>query len=288
MHRFVDSRIRVLEVVTKSALSPSGLPGLDYALNPYIGCCHGCLYCYAKEYTRFRDVVDNWGYLVVVKRNIADVLLKEVKRFRRGVVGLGTITDGYQPVEAVYKLSRRCIEILAENGFRVSVQTKSSLVLRDIDLFKVYRELIDIGVTITSVYNSSPMRLLEPFSTPPEARIEALRRLSAEGIKTWIFYGPIVPGYNDKLDEIEKIIRIAKETRSIVYFDKLRVKKFMWRSRELAELAKRSIGYDWSTLLNKVFSLCRIYGVECRTGFEPGEEHLESQETLDRYFSKER
>jgi len=211
-------KIQIVEVDINNALSRSGLPDLDYALNPYIGCLHGCLYCYAKMYTRFRNVVDNWGYIVIIKRNLIDVLSREVKRFRKGVVGLGTITDGYQPIEAIYKLSRKSIEILVENGFRVSIQTKSSLILRDLEILKRYRDFIDIGITITSTSNSSLIKLLEPFSSPPTARIEALKRLSIEGIKTWIFYGPVIPGYNDSIEELLKIISLAKETkRHVIY-----------------------------------------------------------------------
>lgn len=276
-------RFRVIEINVESTLSKSGLPDLDYALNPYVGCSHGCLYCYARDYTNRRDVVDNWGYVVGVKRNLIEVLGREVRRVRRGVVGLGTITDGYQPVEAIYKLSRKAIEILVENGFRVSIQTKSSLVIRDIDVLKRYRDYVDVGITITSTRNSSPMKLLEPFSSPPSARIETLKRLASEGIKTWIFYGPIIPGYNNTISEVMEILRIAKETNSIVYFDKLRVKRFMWRDKTLSQLARKSLDYNWSTFFQKAYDLCREMGVECKSGFDS--ERKEDTKSLDTFFS---
>uniref|UniRef100_A0A7C5Z010 Radical SAM protein n=2 Tax=Ignisphaera aggregans TaxID=334771 RepID=A0A7C5Z010_9CREN len=171
-------RFRIIEVEVKQALSKSGLPDLDYALNPYVGCVHGCLYCYAKAYTRYKKVVDNWGRIVLVKKNLIPTLLREVKKVKKGSVGIGTITDPYQPVEAIYKLSRRSIEALAENGFKISIQTKSSLILRDIDILRMYRDIVDVGITITSTFNTSPMILLEPYSSPPKARIETLRKLS--------------------------------------------------------------------------------------------------------------
>jgi DNA repair photolyase len=281
-------RFRVLEVNITTALSRSGLPDLDYALNPYIGCSHGCLYCYAKEYTRFSEVAENWGWVVVVKRNLLDVLAKEVKRVRRGVVGLGTITDAYQPIEALYKLSRKAIELLAVNGFSISIQTKSSLILRDLDVLKRYSKQIDVGFTITSTKIDSEMRVLEPFSSPPMARIEALKRLAREGIKTWVFYGPIVPGFNDDLEEIAEVLQIAKEIGSAVYFDKLRVKKFMWRNSLLAELAKKSLEYNWGRFMDRVLALCQELGVECRYGFEYAEEgaSVEHYKTLDEYISR--
>ena len=280
-------RFRIVEVNVGSALSKSGLPDLDYALNPYVGCSHGCLYCYAREYTRFSDVADNWGLVVVVKRNLLEVLSREIKKVRRGVVGLGTITDGYQPVEAIYKISRRAIEVLAESGFNVSIQTKSTLILRDLDVLKRYSNQVDVGFTITSTRMDSKMLLLEPFSSPPKARIEALKKLSREGVKTWIFYGPIIPGFNDDLEEVSEILQIARETGSSVYFDKLRVKRFMWRSKFLSELARKSLEYRWSEFMGQVLELCHRFGVVCKHGFAYVEESdSELHKTLDRYFAK--
>lgn len=277
-------RFKVVEIEVKQALSESGLPGIDYALNPYIGCAHGCFYCYAKAYTRYREVVDNWGKIVLVKKNIVALLMREVKRFRRGFVGIGTITDPYQPVEALYKLSRKSIEVLVENGFRVSVQTKNSLILRDIDLLKNYKDVVDVGITITSTSNHSAMVKLEPHSSPPQARVEALRKLAWEGIKTWIFYGPIVPGYNDSIEEISKVLKIAKETKSEVYIDMFRIKKFMWFNQALRDLAKRSIEYDWHKLLEMILSLCKTLNLVCKFGFEYEEE--KQSKSLNQYVEK--
>jgi len=282
-------RFRIVEINVSSALSKSGLPDLDYALNPYVGCSHGCLYCYAKEYTKASEVVENWGWVIAVKRNLLEVLYREVKRVRRGVVGLGTITDGYQPVEALYKLSRKSIEILVSNGFNVSVQTKSTLVLRDLDVLKRYSKQVDVGFTITSTRVDSKMTMLEPFSSPPRARMEALKKLSREGIRTWIFYGPVVPGINDDLEEIEQVLQLARETGSTAYFDKFRVKRFMWRDSFLAELAKKSLEYSWGKFMEKVLELCQRLGVVCRYGFEYSEEGSGAElfKTLDKYFAKQ-
>lgn len=277
-------RIRIREVTVRQALSRSGLPDIDYALNPYLGCSHGCLYCYAKMYTRAEDVVESWGWVVVVKKNIVEVLVKEVKKVKRGVVGIGTITDPYQPIEAVYRLTRGSIGVLAENGFRISIQTKSSLILRDLDLLKRFRDLVDVGITITSTKDSTPMRLLEPFSSPPSARIRTLRTLSSSGVKTWIFFGPIVPGFNDNLDVFEDILGLARETNSVVYIDKLRVKKFMWGDSYLRSIALDSSRYSWGKLLETMFSMCRDRGVVCRSGFEYSEE--KQSKTLDEYSSR--
>jgi len=265
--------LKIIEIEISSALSPSGLPDIDYALNPYLGCYHGCLYCYARLYTRDRYISDNWGEVVAVKKNLLSVLQREVNSVKRGVVGIGTITDPYQPVEAIYKLSRGSIEILATKKFPISIQTKSSLILRDIDLLTKYRDLIDVGITITSIDNS--MTFLEPKASPPWARINAIRKLSEAGIKVWIFFGPIVPGINDDINTIREILTIAKETNSILYYDSLHIKPFMWRNEYLMNIVKEVKRYRWNDLFSMIKSLCKEYNVLCRPGFgeKEGDRH---------------
>ncbi|MEM0022418.1 MAG: radical SAM protein, partial [Archaeoglobaceae archaeon] len=102
-----------------TALGKSNLPGLDYTLNPYVGCSHGCVYCYARLYCDLR-IAENWGKIVVVKENIAEVLAKEITRKRKGVVGLSTITDAYQSIEAKERIARELLMMLLENNFEVS------------------------------------------------------------------------------------------------------------------------------------------------------------------------
>ncbi|WP_297215171.1 radical SAM protein, partial [Thermoplasma sp.] len=143
--------MRIIEIDVKSALQNSGLMELDYSLNPYLGCMHRCLYCYAMDMTKDKRAADDWGSTIIVKRNILDVLRRELPHKRRGVVGVSTITDPYQPVEFRYRLTRRSMEMLLKEGFRVSVQTKSPLVARDLDLFARYPERVDVGITITTV-----------------------------------------------------------------------------------------------------------------------------------------
>ncbi len=274
----------MIEIKIKQALTKSGLPDIDYALNPYLGCSHSCLYCYAKMYTRLNDVTTNWGSIIAVKKNLLDVLIKEVEKLKKGVVGIGTITDPYQPVEAIYRLTRSSIEILARGGFRVSIQTKSSLVLRDIDILKRYRDCVDVGLTITSTVDSSPMRIFEPYSTPPSARIKALEKLFESGIKTWIFYGPVIPGYNDSIEEVTKIVKLAKETESLLYIDRLRIKRFMQFDPFLKSIASKSARYDWREFYSNIYRLCRDMKVVCRSGFESADEQQHNKK-LNNYLT---
>ncbi|RLG81458.1 MAG: radical SAM protein [Thermoprotei archaeon] len=262
------------------ALTRSGLPDIDYALNPYMGCSHGCIYCYARLYTRNKEISENWGMVVAVKENIVDLVKREARFTPKGVVGVSTITDPYQPVEAIYKLTRRSIEILLEHGFHVSLQTKSTLILRDLDLLLRHRDRVDVGFTITTL-NTRISSFIEPSSPPPPARVEALKRIAEKGIETWIFYGPVIPGLNSDVETIERILQIAYTTGSKVLVDPLRVKYFMLEHvHPLYRYALATRAFDWDLFYKRVFELCREKGVECIKGFaEPS-----SPPTLDRYM----
>ncbi|MEM2025319.1 MAG: radical SAM protein [Desulfurococcaceae archaeon] len=251
-----------------SALSKSGLPGLDYALNPYVGCSHGCTYCYARLYTRDRRISQNWGKVVAIKQNLVDVISREAKRAKPGLVGVGTITDPYQPVESVFKLTRSCVEVLLNNKFRVSIQTKNTLVLRDIDVLSARTELVDVGFTITT-FNDKVARAIEPRSSPPSARALALERLSSAGVKTWVFYGPIIPGLNDDEVTLDLIASLSSRTGSILYFDQINVKPFMRSTEhELYRYIPLRTRVWWKNVKDRIYKKCRDYGIVCRPGFE--------------------
>lgn len=245
-----------------NALGKSNLPGLDYTLNPYIGCSHGCIYCYARLYSEPR-VGNNWGKIVIVKDNIVEILAKEIRRKKKGVVGLSTITDAYQSIEAEEGITRELLRILLENNFKVSIQTKSSLVLRDLDLLCSRIELVDVGFTITTLKDEFA-RIIEPKASPPSERVKALEKISAEGIKTWIFLGPIIPEISE--NSFSEIVEIAESTNSVLYYDKYRSKPFMYGlAKEFAEKAKK---IEWNAISEKIRELCRSRGVEFIPAFD--------------------
>jgi len=211
-------------VKCKTALSKSALPGLDYSLNPYVGCGHGCIYCYAKATLRDEVKALKWGRFVLIKRGLVEVLAKEALRKPKGIVGLSTVTDPYQQIEEVTKLSRKCLEVLVKRGFKVSIQTKSKLVLRDLDLITLGG--FDVGLTITTMddYLAS---LMEPRASKPSERAEALKRLSEEGVETWLFLGPIIPELNDSEESIHEVVEVASETGSELIVDKLNLRRWV-------------------------------------------------------------
>ncbi len=172
-------------VECKRALSPSGLPGIDYALNPYGGCEHGCVYCYAPEvlHTEWSD----WR-VVKVRMNVVERLASELPGLK-GTVGVGTVTDPYQYAEKRFMLTRRCLLELKKRDFRVHIHTKSDLILRDMDLIASMRG--EVGVTLTGL-DERRSKMTEPGAPMPSARLDALKRLTEAGIDTYALVGPIL------------------------------------------------------------------------------------------------
>ncbi len=265
--------MRVREVSCTAALSPTSLPGLDYALNPYRGCSIGCVYCYSPSVLREERP---WGRFVDVKRNLPAVLAKELKRKPRGVVGIGTVTDGYQPVEMRYHITRYALEQLARFDFPVSVQTKSSLVLRDLDVLRKLRD-VEVGVTITTM-DETMRRRFEPFSSPAPRRIETLRSLNAAGIRTWAFVGPILPGATETT--AESLLRAVRDAgTTLVMVDRLRFRPCVWERMEPAirgtELVPtyaeaRDKGLFFEPLEERLISLGKSLGLRMELAFQGG------------------
>ena len=177
------------EVKCKTALSTSTLPGLNYSLNPYKGCQHKCAYCYVPNVLRINR--DRWGEYVEIKTNIPLILSKELRKKKPGVVGISTVTDPYQPVEKKYRLTRHCLEQLIRHDFPICIQTKSSLITRDIDLISRFTKT-EVMISI-STFNDDERKLLEPYSSTINERFKTLKTLSESGIETSVFLGPIYP-----------------------------------------------------------------------------------------------
>lgn len=189
----------IREIKAKSILTKSGIPGVDYCINPYVGCSHGCRYCYATFMKRYSGHTEAWGSFVDVKINAPEILQKQLKRAKRGRVLISSVTDAYQPIESKYKLTRQCLEILLQSQFPVDILTKSPLVLRDTDLIKKFKD-IEVGITITT--NDEKMqKIFEPNAPSIMARIRTLKALHDKGINTYAFIGPVLPMNPETLSE---------------------------------------------------------------------------------------
>ena len=189
----------VKEIEAKTILSKSQI--YDYALNAYVGCQHQCLYCYAKFMKRFTGHPEPWGAFVDVKINAPELLAREVKKKRKGRVWISGVCDAYQPLEKKYLLTGRCLEILIEQEWPVTIQTKSPLVLRDIAILKSSADA-EVGFTITTA-DEKVRRIFEPGAPPIAKRVEALGILHTEGIRTFVMIAPLLP-HADGLVEMLK------------------------------------------------------------------------------------
>ncbi|MFQ6066631.1 MAG: radical SAM protein [bacterium] len=195
---------KVKEVQAKSILNKSKV--FDYCVNPYTGCEHNCAYCYARLFMkRYSGHKEAWGEFVDVKINAPEILEKQLRRAKRGIVWVSSVCDPYQPLEGKYRLTRQCLKLLVENQFPVNIQTKSALVLRDLDVLEQFRE-IEVGFTITTD-NEKVRKLFEPKASPLKARLDALEKIHTKGIRTFAFIGPILPGNPKNLAEyLEEIV----------------------------------------------------------------------------------
>jgi len=145
--------------------------------------------CYVPNVLRIKR--ENWGDFVEVKTNIPNVLAKELKNKKPGLVGISTVTDPYQPVEKKYKLTRYCLEQLLNHDFPICVQTKSDLILRDIDIISKFSNA-EVMMSIATL-NDDERKLLEPYSSSIQDRLNALQQFSDTGVETSVFFGPIYP-----------------------------------------------------------------------------------------------
>ena len=180
----------VKEVQAKTILSASKV--YPWVINPYTGCQHGCSYCYARFMKRVTGHREPWGEFVDVKINAPDLLRKEITKKKRGKVWVSGVCDPYQPLEAKYTLTRQCLEILVQNKWPVIIQTRSPLVLRDMDIIQDARDF-EVGFSVTTA-DDSIRKLFEPHAPPIDDRIQALEVLHDAGIRTYAMIAPMLPG----------------------------------------------------------------------------------------------
>lgn len=186
----------------------------DRSINPYRGCEHGCVYCFARPTHAFLGLSPGLDFetRLVAKDNAADLLERELAnpRYEPRTIALGTATDPYQPIERERKLTRSVLEVLERAGHPVGIVTKSALVTRDIDILArmAERNLAKVAISVTTL-DHRRARSLEPRASTPKRRLEAISRLSAAGIPTTVLIAPVIPALNDY--EIEAILEKAYE-----------------------------------------------------------------------------
>ena len=203
------------ELEARSALNPvQGMP-FKWSLNPYKGCGHACGYCYARAYHSFLDLPpSSFETQLFAKLNVAEVLRAELRKptWEWEYVAVGTATDPYQPIEGQYRLTRKCLEALAEVDNPGSVTTKGALVTRDIDVLSDLARRTDFSVNVSLVcLDRELLRKLEPGAPTPATRLRMMERLSQAGVPVSLSLSPVLPGLTDQPESVAETVRAAAE-----------------------------------------------------------------------------
>lgn len=200
----------------KTVISRNQSPdvGFDRSVNPYRGCEHGCIYCFARPSHAYWDLSPGIDFetKLIAKTNMAERLEEELSKpgYVPRPIALGINTDGYQPIEREYQLTRRALEILLRFRHPVSIITKSSLILRDLDLLAelASRNLVSVAFSLTTL-DDELKRIMEPRTAAPAARLRAMRTLGEHGVPVSVLTAPIIPMINDM--ELELMLEAARD-----------------------------------------------------------------------------
>lgn len=187
----------------------------NWSLNPYMGCAHRCTFCYVRafELRADRPADERYGTSIRVKTNVAEVLRRELARpsWEREGATVGAATDPYQPAEGRYRLTRACIEVLAEAANPFAVITRGPMIVRDLDVLVEAARRAEVSVTFSiPTLDTEIWRRTEPGTAPPHQRLRALQQLVDAGIETGVGMAPILPGLTDKPELLADVVRAAR------------------------------------------------------------------------------
>ncbi len=209
------------EVRAKSALNhvPGGRYGFSWTINPYRGCTHACVFCFARRTHTYLDLdaARDFEREIVVKVNVPELLRAELARpgWRRELVALGTNTDPYQWVESRYRMMPEILEALEAARTPVSVLTKSPLAMRDVEIFERMAKKLPVSVNFSvPTLDEDAWRATEPHTPSPDARLNAVAELRRRGIDSGVLIAPLMPGINDDSDQVRPIVERARRARA--------------------------------------------------------------------------
>lgn len=214
MEKIMEKDLLIRDVETKNIMTKSNLPVGGYSVNPYVGCTHGCKYCYASFMKRFTGHTEPWGTFLDIKHWPT---IKNPKKYKDQRVVIGSVTDGYLPQEKQIRNTRRILEQLKNSGAEILICTKSDLVLRDIDLLK------EMGkVTVSWSINTLDEKFQADMDQAASIshRLEAMKQVYEAGIRTVCFISPVFPGITD----FEKIFERVKDQCDLVWLENLNLR----------------------------------------------------------------
>jgi DNA repair photolyase len=206
---------------------------------------------------RFSGHKEPWGDFVDVKINAPDLLLREIKKKKKGDVWISGVCDPYQPLEAKYQLTRKCLEILIQNNWPITIQTRSPLVLRDLDILREAEEL-QTGLSITSA-NDEIRKIFEPNAPPIKDRLRAIEELHRNGIRTYVMIAPILP-------EAEKLVSILEGTVDYIIIDRMNYHYADWLYAKYGWEDKKTDDY-FKITANRILTECEKLGIDCSLAY---------------------
>ena len=214
MEKIMEKNILIRDIETKNIMTKSSLPVGGYSVNPYVGCTHGCKYCYASFMKRFTGHTESWGTFLDIKHWPA---IKNPRKYKGQRVVIGSVTDGYLPQEKEIRNTRRILEQLKNSGAEILICTKSDLVLRDIDLLKEMGK-VTVSWSINTLDEKFQADMDQAVSI--SRRLEAMKQVYEAGIRTVCFISPVFPGITD----FEKIFERVKDQCDLVWLENLNLR----------------------------------------------------------------
>ena len=245
----------IREIYARTILSKSKV--YDYTINPYTGCQHACTYCYARFMKRTTGHLEPWGEFVDAKINAPELLQKEINKKKPARVWISGVCDAYQPIEAKYELTRKCLEILIAHDWPITIQTKSPLVLRDIKLIGRASD-IEVGFTVSTA-DDYMRQIFEPNAPPIQERIEALDELHQAGIKTFAMIAPMLP-------QAAELAAMLEGKVDYVLIDRMNYRYSDWVYRKYNLQAAMSDNFFFRTS-KELASAFKKQGIDCQIVF---------------------
>lgn len=268
----------IKEIDSKNIITKSKLPAADYVINNYVGCNHGCIYCYAEFMKRFTNHTEKWGEFLDVKKFNEEKFVKYLKKINSDKkILMSSVTDPYNPYEIKYKSTRNILKLFIQANnehIQLEILTKSPLIFRDIDLLKKIKN-ITVGISLNTL-NDDLRRKIEPCAGSIKSRIEILKKLKGENIPVYLFISPIFP----MLTQLEEIIVACKDTVDFIYFENLNLrggykkiildfisKNFPEYNQLYQDIYIKNKKEYWYLLMEDINRLCKIYGIKYETFF---------------------
>lgn len=280
----------IREIEAKNIISKSNLPVCEYSANPYTGCTHACRYCYASFMKRFTGHTEPWGTFLDVKTWTE---IGSPRKYAGKELFIGSVTDPYLPQEKHYKRTRALLEQLKGSGIKISIATKSDLILRDLDLLKTFPE-VRISWSINTLDENFKNDMDNAVSI--ERRLAAMESFHQAGIRTTCFISPIFP----ELTDVKAIIRRAKKHCNLIWLENLNLRgdykavimKYIQNSRpELLplyqEIYNKGNRNYWGLLDMELKKYAAEIGLEYRTNNDNMNRPFEAPPVIVNYFYHE-